>query len=97
MNNEQAYIDVEQDAIGDWPGIPPEKFGSQRQYYDLAERLKKDIRTRSIADGIALSDYWGLIGDAKDWFDDIRHWMNYSEHMTEKQLEKFGSQIFWLH
>tara|TARA_B110000046_G_C12954114_1_gene381477 strand:- start:56 stop:766 length:711 start_codon:yes stop_codon:yes gene_type:complete len=96
MSNEQAYIEVEQEWIGDWPGPRPEKNGP-RQYYDLAEKLKKDVRSRSIAEGITPSDYWKIVVDAKEVFDDLRYWMNYSDHMTEKQLEKFSSQRYWLH
>jgi len=95
MSNEQAYIEVEQEWIGDWPGSRPEN--SPRQYYDLAEKLKKDVRSRSIAEGITPSDYWKLVVDAKELFDNLRHWMNYSDNMTEKQLETFGSQRYWSH
>lgn len=98
MEIEQAYIEIEQEWIGDWPGPPPEKSYHPRQYYNLAGEFKKNIRSRSIADGIAPSDHYGeLIFDAKHLFDNLRHWMNYSAHMTEKQLEKFGSQEFWFH
>ena len=95
MSNEQAYIEVEQEWIGDWPGPRPEK--GLRQYYDLAEKLIKDVRSRSIAEGITPSDYWKIVVDAKEVFDDLRGWMNWSDLMTEKQLEEFSSQRYWYH
>jgi len=95
MDNEKAYVEVEHEYIGDWPGPPPEQ--SHRQYYTLAEKLKKDIRSRSITDGIDPQIYGNLIFEAKNLFDDLRRCINYSERMTEKQLEKFHSQMFWYH
>ncbi|WP_022947391.1 hypothetical protein [Methylohalobius crimeensis] len=92
----EAYIEEEQEWLGDWPKEPEDRYGN-RQYFTLAKELVENVRNRSICNGTRPADYWKKITEAREIFDDLRTWLNYEDNMTEKQKEEFSEQTFWLH
>src|SRR5690554_3480826 len=90
------YLEEEKEWLGDWPKKPEERW-SHRQYYLLAKEMLETIRARSMEEGIPPAAYYERITKAQAVFENLRTWLNYEEHMTEKQKAEFNEQTFWQH